>query len=113
MAPNEQVIFRFDLAGKDCHIDGTPSVTPKIWPSFYGGPYLLEINCVSRSQELRSADKQAGPRPPGPGGWVRCRPPVPPVRTVRIKENTPALLTVFCTCHVPGTGWNWTGTRET
>ena len=45
-------------------------------------------------QELRPADKQAGPRPPDPGGWFRCRPPVHPARTIRIKEELRPLCLV-------------------
>src|SRR5207253_10599177 len=32
-ASNEWVICLFDFTGKDCHINGTPSATPKIWPN--------------------------------------------------------------------------------
>ena len=32
-ASNEWVICLFDFTGKDCHINGTPSGRPKLWPN--------------------------------------------------------------------------------
>ena len=80
----------------------------------WGCYHQLRLNFrFARDPETTVSGQASGPPVhPGPGGWVRSRPPVHQPGPFGSTRKRPALLPVIYTCLVPATEWNWTGTRE-
>jgi len=57
------VIFRVDFTGKDCHINGRPSVTPQIWSSSEGHLYWMKPH----NSRTRLAYRKTSPGAAAPG----------------------------------------------